>query len=45
MFDGVFDQEVTQEKVFAEFEGKIQQACDGHKVSIVSYGLTGSGKT
>ncbi|XP_075659531.1 kinesin-like protein KIN-14U [Castanea sativa] len=44
-FDKVFQQETSQEDVFAEVEPILKSALDGHNVCIFAYGQTGTGKT
>ena len=44
-FDRVFDDKVSQSKVFKEIELFVQQAIDGENVCIFAYGQTGAGKT
>ncbi|KAL6989558.1 hypothetical protein U1Q18_015310 [Sarracenia purpurea var. burkii] len=44
-FDKVFTQEATQEDVFVEVLPILRSALDGHNVSILAYGQTGTGKT
>ncbi|PON69510.1 Kinesin-like protein [Trema orientale] len=44
-FDKVFPQEVSQGEVFVEVEPILRSALDGHNVSVLAYGQTGTGKT
>ncbi|KAI3880983.1 hypothetical protein MKX03_027071 [Papaver bracteatum] len=44
-FDRVFNEQFTQEDLFAAFSPLIQSALDGKKVCIFAYGQTGSGKS
>jgi len=43
--DHVFHASAGQADIFAEVDGLVQSALDGHKVCIFAYGQTGSGKT
>ena len=45
IFDQVFDQDATQDDVFAGTKHLVQSAVDGFNVCIFAYGQTGSGKT
>ncbi|PON73928.1 Kinesin-like protein [Parasponia andersonii] len=44
-FDKVFPQEISQGEVFVEVEPILRSALDGHNVSVLAYGQTGTGKT
>ncbi|KAK5786331.1 hypothetical protein PVK06_040967 [Gossypium arboreum] len=44
-FDKIFHQEANQEDVFVDVEPILRSALDGHNVSILAYGQTGTGKT
>lgn len=44
-FDHVFDQKVSQERLFEEVAPLVQSSLDGYNVCLFSYGQTGSGKT
>jgi len=44
-FDSIFDEDSSQEMVFAECRDLIQSALDGYNVTIFAYGQTGAGKT
>ncbi|KAA3472797.1 Kinesin-like calmodulin-binding protein [Gossypium australe] len=44
-FDKVFHQEANQEDVFVDVEPILRSALDGHNVSVLAYGQTGTGKT
>lgn len=44
-FDKVFDQNASQEAIFAELSQLIQSAMDGYHICVFAYGQTGSGKT
>jgi kinesin family protein C1 len=44
-FHRVFPPLADQAAVFAEVEGLVQSALDGHRVCLFAYGQTGSGKT
>ncbi|QOU18453.1 hypothetical protein BRETT_000180 [Brettanomyces bruxellensis] len=45
VFDKVFDQYATNQKIFEEVGQMVQSAIDGYNVCIFAYGQTGSGKT
>eukprot|EP00927_Polykrikos_kofoidii_P034460 TRINITY_DN29244_c0_g1_i1.p1 TRINITY_DN29244_c0_g1~~TRINITY_DN29244_c0_g1_i1.p1 ORF type:complete len:1506 (+),score=343.92 TRINITY_DN29244_c0_g1_i1:114-4520(+) len=45
MFDSIFDEQATQEDVFAECRGLASSAIDGYNVTVFAYGQTGAGKT
>ncbi|CAD7931738.1 unnamed protein product [Amoebophrya sp. A25] len=44
-FDGIFDENNTQEQVFKDCKDLIQSAVDGFNITIFAYGQTGAGKT
>ncbi|TYH46067.1 hypothetical protein ES332_D11G310000v1 [Gossypium tomentosum] len=44
-FDKIFHQEANQDDVFVDVEPILRSALDGHNVSILAYGQTGTGKT
>ncbi|GFH17654.1 uncharacterized protein HaLaN_14334 [Haematococcus lacustris] len=44
-FDKVFEQQVTQDMVYADTQPLIRSVLDGFNVCIFAYGQTGSGKT
>ncbi|GAV64225.1 Kinesin domain-containing protein [Cephalotus follicularis] len=44
-FDKVFPQEASQEEIFVEIAPLLRSALDGHHVSILAFGQTGTGKT
>ncbi|XP_030520776.1 kinesin-like protein KIN-14U isoform X2 [Rhodamnia argentea] len=44
-FDKLFQQESSQEDIFAEVEPILTSALDGHNVCVLAYGQTGTGKT
>jgi len=44
-FDAVFSEGTPQEEVFEEARDLAQSALDGHNVTVLAYGQTGTGKT
>jgi len=44
-FDSVFEENTSQDEVFADCRELVQSAVDGYNVTIFAYGQTGSGKT
>ena len=44
-FDALFGPTAPQHTVFTDVARLLQSAVDGHNVSIISFGATGSGKT
>jgi len=44
-FDAVFPAEATQEQIFEEARDLAQSALDGHNVTVLTYGQTGTGKS
>jgi len=44
-FDRLFAEDVSEEEVFSAVNEEIRAAMEGHYVSLIAYGATGSGKT